>query len=186
MWTGDGMKDATTFERLFIGAGEAAGPGDGTVPPMESRELTPRASSGLMDAVLGLAVRFVLIVQVWSWSRANAAAVEDPLSWRSWVTPTDGLENAARLWTMGQVDAGLAAVLLLAVASLVSLSLAVGVLTRLTGLAVMLGAGWHIMFILPEAFTSTVAYLALGLYLAARGAGPLSLDWALARLARLA
>ena len=80
MWTGDGMKDATTFKRLFMGAGEAAGPGDGAVPPMESRELALRASSGLMDAVLGLAVRFVLIVQVWSWSRANAAAVEDPLS----------------------------------------------------------------------------------------------------------
>lgn len=180
------MKDASTFERLFVGAGEAAGPGDGAEPPMARMALAQRAGTGLIDTALGLTVRFVLIIQVWSWSRANAAAVEDPLSWRSWVTPTDGLENAARLWTMGRVDAGLAAAILLMVASLISLSLAAGFMTRLTGLAVMLGAIWHMMFILPEAFTSTVAYVALGLYLVARGAGALSLDWALARLARLA
>ncbi|WP_440958613.1 hypothetical protein ACFELO_00460 [Oceanicaulis sp. LC35] len=180
------MKDASQFERLFLGAGDAAGPGAGAAPPVpvEASSAGPRAN--LFDAVLGLAVRAVLIVQMWSWSRANAALVDDPLSWRSWVTPTDGLETAARIWTMGQVDAGFAAVLLLTAATLASLSLAAGVLTRLTGIAILLGALWHILFILPEAFTSTVAYLALGLYLILRGAGPLSLDWALARLARLA
>ena len=183
MASGDDMKDASAFERLFTGETEVDA---GTETPGASRALVQRAGAGLIDSGLGLAVRFVLIVQVWSWSRANAAAVDDPLSWRSWVTPTDGLESAARLWTMGRVDAGLAAAILLTVASLVSLSLAAGFMTRLTGLAVMLGALWHMMFILPEAFTSTVAYVALGLYLLARGAGPLSLDWALARLARLA
>ena len=180
------MKDASQFERLFLGAGEAAGPGAGLAPPEPVARSVRGAGASLLDAVLGAAVRSVLILQMWSWSRANAAAVGDPLSWRAWVTPSDGLETAARIWTMGQVDAGFAAFLLLAVATLASLSLTLGFLTRLTGIAVFLGTLWHMLFILPEAFTSTVAYLALGLYLILRGAGPLSLDWALARLARLA
>ncbi len=186
MALGDDMKDASQFERLFMGAGEAAGPGAGGAPPVVRSESPVRRGAGIRDAVIGLAVRAVLIVQMWSWSRANAAAVEDPLSWRAWVTPAEGLQSAAQIWTQGHVDAGFAAFLLLTVATLASLSLAAGFLTRLTGIAVFLGALWHMLFILPEAFTSTVAYLALGLYLILRGAGPVSLDWALARLARLA
>jgi uncharacterized membrane protein YphA (DoxX/SURF4 family) len=173
------MKDASQFERLFLGAEAEAG--------SDAEPSTPvRRGANVFDAVLGVAVRAVLIVQMWSWSRANAAPVDDPLIWYGWVQPNEGLETAARIWTMGQVDAGFAAFVLLMAAMLASLSLAVGFLTRLTGVAVLLGALWHILFILPEAFTSTVAYLALGLYLILRGAGPLSLDWALARLARLA
>ena len=177
---GDAMTDTSQFERLFLGEEDAidrAGAPSG---------LPSRRGASLIDAVLGVAVRIVLILQMWSWSRANALAVEDPLSWRAWVTPTDSLESAARIWTMGQVDAGFAAFLLLAAATLASISLATGFLTRLTGIIVMLGALWHMLFILPEAFTSTVAYLPLGLYLILRGAGPVSVDWALARLARLA
>lgn len=180
MIRGDAMTEASQFERLFLGAGDAAERAE--APSGRSQ----RRGVSLIDALLGVAVRAVLIVQMWSWSRANALAVDDPLSWRAWVTPTDGLESAARIWTMGQVDAGFAAFLLLSVATLSSLSLAAGFLTRLTGIAVFLGALWHMLFILPEAFTSTVAYLPLGLYLILRGAGPLSVDWALARLARLA
>ena len=176
------MKDASQFERLFLGDGDDAGRTDAT--PASGGP--GRRGASLVDAMLGLAVRAVLIVQMWSWSRANALAVDDPLSWRAWVTPAEGLESAARIWTMGQVDPGFAAFLLLTVATLASVSLALGFLTRLTGIAVFLGALWHILFILPEGFTSTVAYLALGMYLILRGAGPVSLDWALARLARLA
>ena len=180
------MKDASQFERLFLGAGEARGPGAEHAPPVMMRGAPARGGVLALDAVLGLAVRAVLIVQIWSWSRANAAVVEDPLSWRAWVTPSEGLETAARIWTMGQLDPALAAVALLAASVIATVSLAAGFLARLTGIAVCLGALWHMLFILPEAFTSTVAYLALGLYLVLKGAGALSLDWALARLARLA
>jgi hypothetical protein len=55
----------------------------------------------------------------------------------------------------------------------------------LAGLAAAAGALWHIVFILPEAWPTTLAWGALGLYLALRGAGPASLDWMAARLARL-
>ena len=178
------MKDASQFERLFLGDEESAEYANDS--PERASGGSGQRGASLIDALLGVAVRAVLIVQMWSWSRANAVAVDDPLSWRDWVTPADGLESAARIWTMGQVDAGFAAFLLLTAATLASLSLAAGFLTRLTGIMVCLGALWHMLFILPEAFTSTVAYLALGLYLILRGAGPLSLDWALARLARLA
>ena len=166
------MTDTSQFERLFLGAEDA-----------DDRAEAPSGQPSRRGVSL---IDVVLILQMWSWSRANALAVEDPLSWRAWVTPTDSLESAARIWTMGQVDAGFAAFLLLAAATLASISLATGFLTRLTGIIVVLGALWHMLFILPEAFTSTVAYLPLGLYLILRGAGPVSVDWVLARLARLA
>ncbi|KAA5803867.1 hypothetical protein F1654_08700 [Alkalicaulis satelles] len=145
----------------------------------------PRTGALMTDLIAGLAVRAALAVQFWTWARANALPVSERADWRAWVTPDPGLVDAARLWTQNQIDPALAAMALLAAASLIAMSLAAGLLARLAGLAVSAGALWHMAFILPEAWPSTLAWGALGLYLALRGAGPASLDWMIARLARL-
>jgi uncharacterized membrane protein YphA (DoxX/SURF4 family) len=144
-----------------------------------------RPGSSGVDLLAGLLARFVLAAQFWTWGRANAQPVMDAMDWRAWITPEPGLVAAARIWTQNQFDPELTAVLLLAAALLMTASLALGFLTRLAGLAAAAGALWHIVFILPEAWPTTLAWGALGLYLALRGAGPASLDWMAARLARL-
>lgn len=179
------MRDESKFTQLFVGAGEAMGPGSEPVPPLPARVQRSSGTALLIDSLIGLAVRAALIVQLWGWSRANAAPVNDPLSWRSWVTPSDGLERAAGVWMMGQFDPQSAAFLLLMTATLTSLMLVAGVLARLAGLAVLAGAVWHSVFVMPEAWPTNVIYAVMGLYLMLRGAGTFSLDWVLARLARL-
>lgn len=178
------MTDDARFQSLFAAAGEAAGPGAGLAPP-PPRARGDFAGASLVDGVVGLAIRFALIVQLWGWARANAAPVDDPLSWRAWVAPSEGLAEAAGVWTFGQVDAGFAAFVLLCAATGAALALAAGVFARLAGFLVIGGAIWHAVFVMPEAWPSNTAYGVLGLYLMMRGAGPFALDWVLARLARL-
>jgi len=179
------MRDETKFTQLFAGAGEAMGPGADPVPPLPVRAVRRSGATSLADGLIGLAVRAALIVQLWSWARANAAPVNDPLSWRSWVTPSAGLERAAGVWMMGQFDPQNAAFLLLMTATLTSIMLTAGVLVRFAGLAVMIGAIWHSVFVMPDAWPTNLIYAVMGFYLLLRGAGAFSLDWALARLARL-
>jgi uncharacterized membrane protein YphA (DoxX/SURF4 family) len=171
------------FRALFAGAGEASGPGAVLEPPV----CPPRRRHGgtPIDLVVGLAIRAALAVQFLSWARANAQPVGDLFDWRAWLAPDPGLAQAASVWTLGRVDPQLAAFMLLAAALLIGLSLSTGFLARLAGLLVVLGAIWHVAFVLPGAWPQTLAYGALGLYLALRGAGPASLDWALARLSRM-
>lgn len=144
-----------------------------------------RPGSSGVDLLAGLLARFALAAQFWTWGRANALPVIDAMDWRAWITPEPGLVAAARIWTQNQFDPELTAIMLLAAALLMTASLALGFLTRLAGIAAAAGALWHILFILPEAWPTTLAWGALGLYLALRGAGPASLDWMAARLARL-
>ncbi|MCH8488787.1 MAG: hypothetical protein LAT81_02505 [Oceanicaulis sp.] len=150
-----------------------------------ARPAVRRPGSSGVDLLAGLLARFVLAAQFWTWGQANALPVIDAMDWRAWITPEPGLVAAARIWTQNQFDPELTAMLLLAAALLMTASLALGFLTRLAGLAAAAGALWHIVFILPEAWPTTLAWGALGLYLALRGAGPASLDWMAARLARL-
>lgn len=138
-----------------------------------------------IDLVVGLTMRLALAAQFATWTASNAAERPGPLDPGAWLAPAQGLREAAQIWTMGQMDPGLAAAALLATAGLLALSLALGLLARLSGALVMAGAAWHIVFVLPEAWPSTLAYGAMGLYLALRGAGPASADWLLARLARI-
>ncbi|XBQ17481.1 MAG: hypothetical protein ABL308_06260 [Oceanicaulis sp.] len=145
----------------------------------------PRPGETPIDLVVGLAMRFALIVQFLGWAYANTASPPDRLSLQDWLDPAPGLREAASVWTLGGVDPGFAAFVLLASAVVLSLSLAAGFLTRISGLLVVTGAVWHVMFVLPEAWPSTLAYAAIGGYLALRGAGPVSIDWILARLARI-
>jgi len=167
------MSDKPRFEKLYAGAD-----GPGRVFP------SPGAGSILAGLLTGLAARFALAVQFWTWARANAAPVTDVFDWRSWATPSAGLEIAAGVWTMGRFPADQAAFIILTAAMLTALSLMAGFLTRLTGLLVVAGAVWHSLYILPQAWPTTIAFAALGLYLVLRGAGAASLDWALARLSR--
>jgi uncharacterized membrane protein YphA (DoxX/SURF4 family) len=171
------------FKSLFGGAGEASGPGalpePPACPPQRRHGGTP------IDLVVGLAVRAALAVQFFTWARANARPVDDPFDWRAWLQPDPGLIQAAPVWTVGRIDPALTAFVLLACAMAIGLSLSVGFLTRLAGILIVVGAIWHVTSVLPSAWPQTLAYAALGLYLALRGAGPASMDWALARLSRM-
>lgn len=177
------MNSQDRFQALFSGVSETLE----RTPALEPAVCPPRRRHGgtPIDLVVGLAIRAALAVQFFSWARANAEPVGDLFDWRAWLAPEAGLAQAASVWTMGRVDPQLAAFVLLAIAMLISLSLAAGFLARIAGLLVVLGAAWHVAFVLPEAWPQTLAYGALGLYLALRGAGPASLDWALARLSRM-
>lgn len=177
------LTSESRFRLLFAGAGEAAGPGAASGPPV----IPPRRRHGgtPIDLVVGLAVRAALAVQFFAWARDNARPVSDPFDWRAWLAPEPGLEQAASVWTFGRIDPGLAAVALLAVAMGMGLCLSAGFLARIAGLFVVLGAAWHVGVVAPQAWPQTLAYGSLGLYLALRGAGPASIDWALARLSRM-
>lgn len=151
----------------------------------------PRSASGgapnargLIDLIVGLGLRLALAVQFFTWARANAEPVRDVFDWRDWLSPSPGLETAAGVWTLGRIDAGLAATLLLITATIAGLSLSLGLFTRITAAFVALGAGWHILVVLPEAWPQTVAYLAIALALVLRGGGGASIDWILSRLSR--
>ena len=174
------MRDQLKFKALYAPAsGEAAGPNATQAPACPPR-LRPGETP--IDLVVGLAMRAALAVQYFSWAADNASRGAD---WRSWTEPEPGLVQAASVWTLGLVDPGLAAFALLSVALGLAASLALGLFTRLAGLLTAAGAAWHALFILPEAWPSALGWGALGLYLALRGAGPASVDWALARLSRL-
>lgn len=172
------MADQNRFVMLYeSGAGDAAG--------MDARAVCPaprRPGETLIDAVVGLSMRAALTVQYLTWAADNA---NRGASWRSWAEPEPGLVAAAGVWTLGWVDPYLAAFVLLAAALLLGLSLGAGFLTRLAGLLTAAGALWYALFVLPEAWSAALAWGALGLYLALRGAGPASIDWSVARLSRL-
>lgn len=159
----------------------ASGEAQGAHAPAP-RPPTARPGETPIDGLVGLIMRAALAVQFFSWAAGNA--VRDG-RWDSWIEPEPGLVQAASVWTMGFVDPGLAAFALLAAALLLTASMTLGLATRLAGLLTAVGALWHALFVLPEAWPSALGWGALGVYLALRGAGPASLDWALARLSRL-
>ncbi|MFW5661488.1 MAG: DoxX family protein [Oceanicaulis sp.] len=168
------------FRALYApAAGDAAGPGASArlVCPTP-----PRPGETPIDLLVGLMMRAALAVQFFGWAIDNAAI---DARWRSFAEPEPGLVDAAAVWTLGVVDPAVAAFALLSTALTLGALLMTGFLTRLAGLLTAAGALWHALFVLPEAWPSTLAWGALGVYLALRGAGPASLDWALARLSRL-
>ena len=141
-------------------------------------------SLGLANLIVGLALRLALAVQFFAWARANAAPGGDVFDWRAWITPSPGLETAAGVWALGRVDAALVATALLITAILAALSFSLGLLTRITAALVALGACWHMLVVLPEAWAQTVAYVAIAIALILRGGGGASIDWILSRLSR--
>jgi len=72
----------------------------------------------------------------------------------------------------------------LIIASLVALSFFIGLFTRITAVVVALGACWHMLVVLPEAWPQTIAYVAISTALLLRGGGAASIDWILSRLSR--
>ncbi len=180
MAPGDAMDDQSRFKTFYAPrSGEASGPsaaGDAFCPP------PTRPGQTLIDLVVGLSMRAALAVQYFMWAADNAGGGGN---WRSWTEPEPGLVAAAGVWTLGWVDPALAAFVLLSAALVLGLSLSFGLLTRLAGLLTAAGALWYALFVLPPAWPGALAWGALGLYLALRGAGPASIDWSLARLSRL-
>ncbi|MEQ8403857.1 MAG: hypothetical protein RKE49_02085 [Oceanicaulis sp.] len=174
------MNEQSRFKVLYApAAGEASGPsatGPLVCPPR------PRPGETPIDLIVGLMMRAALAVQYVFWVADNASRGADL---RSWTEPEPGLVLAASVWTLGLIEPALAAAILLTTALLLGASLATGLMTRLAGLLTAAGALWHALFVLPDAWPSALAWGALGVYLALRGAGPASIDWALARLSRL-
>ncbi|MCH8521590.1 hypothetical protein [Glycocaulis sp.] len=180
------------FIRLYAGTGrmsaegEAAGPGahpmDSWCPPCPP----PRRHGGTpIDAIVGLAIRIGLAAALWSWARSNALPVSDWGNWQTWFAPEPGFVSAVSVWLPGFADAAGAAFFLILAASLLPVALVAGLLTRLAGLTVILCAGFFALAIAPEGWTFALVAGALGIYLLLRGAGPLSVDWGAARLARM-
>ena len=178
------MVDMDRFRALFA---------DATAPDFadvegDREEASVRAGStglsGLVALVVGLGLRLALVVQFYTWARANARPVTDPFNWRDWLNPDAGLEQAVEVWTLGRIDPTFGAFALLAIATLCALSLGLGLFTRITAAFVTLGALWHMAAIAPEAWTQTIAYVAIAATLVLRGGGSASIDWILSRLAR--
>lgn len=174
------MTEKRRFRALFA---ETQAPALNEVEPLGAADAR-MASSGLVDLIVGLALRFALVVQFFTWTRGNAQPVSDPFDWRDWLNPSPGLELAAEIWTLGRIDPNLAAVLLLAVASLAALSLALGLFTRIMAGLVGLCALWHMVVIAPDVWPQTSGYLAITIALMLRGGGSASIDWILSRLTR--
>lgn len=146
----------------------------------------PRRPGGTaIDAVVGFTIRLALAALLWSWARGNA---QPPRNWSdltAWARPEPGFVAAVGVWLPGFVDPGFVAFVILAATTAAALALAAGFLARIAGLLTLAVSAWYALFILPEAWTSALVMGALGLYLALRGAGPLSLDFAAMRLSRL-
>jgi len=183
------MRDqrTTQFLRLYADAGgEASGPGahpmDSWCPPCPPPR---RHGSTPIDAIVGIAVRLGLAAALWSWARANAQPVRDWHDWHSWFQPDPGLVTAASVWFGGLADAQAAAFQLVLWGTLLPVVLLAGFLTRLAGLGVLLCAAFFTIAIEPQGWSFALVAGALGLYLALRGAGPLSVDWGAARLTRM-
>lgn len=145
----------------------------------------PRPGGTVIDAVTGFSIRLALAALLWSWARSNAQTPRDWADLTAWALPEPGFVTAVGVWLPGFVNSGFVAFVILAAVSLTALALAAGFLARIAGLLTLGASVWYALFILPEAWTSALVMGALGLYLALRGAGPLSLDFAAMRLSRL-
>ena len=146
---------------------------------------TPRAhGSTLVDAIVGLALRLALAVGLFLWARDNAIPLYDWTAWQNWITPDQGFVEATRHW-FAFISAEGSAQLILAGAQILVISLCLGFFARFSGAIVLCAALVYIALIRPEAWSSALIYMAMGLYLAFRGGGPVSLDWTLLRLSRL-
>ncbi len=172
------MIEMRRFRALFADADMPEMSGLGPV------QLVTATAPGLVDLIVGAALRLAFVVQFYTWARANAQPVSDPFNWRDWLNPSAGLEAAVEVWTLGRIDPGFAAFVLLAVATLCALSLGLGLFTRVTALFIGLGAIWHMVAIAPYAWPQTLTYVAMALALVLRGGGAASIDWILSRLTR--
>lgn len=144
-----------------------------------------RPGGTAIDAVVGFAIRLALAALLWSWARANAQPPRDWTDLTAWARPEPGFVAAVDIWLPRFADPGFVAFVILAATTAVALALAAGFLARIAGLMTLAVSAYYALFILPDAWTSALVMGALGLYLALRGAGPLSLDFAAMRLSRL-
>lgn len=162
-----------------------------SAPPARIRAIARQAAkrrkdrATFTDAMIGLAVRAGLVSILWTWARSNALPADQWTDWQSWVAPQQGFIGAVETWLPGFLSPEYSAWLILVVVMLITVSVALGFLARLSGLAMVLLSIGYAVFILPPAWPSALVYGALGFYLMLRGAGPVSIDHALARLSRM-
>ncbi|TGY89135.1 hypothetical protein E5163_08400 [Marinicauda algicola] len=178
------MDGAERFQQLFE---RDAKPAHAKAGPAKAPACPPprRPGGTLIDGLVGLAIRMSLAALLWSWARGNALSPRDWADLAAWARPEPGFVAAVGVWLPRFVDPGFVAFVILAAASLVALALAAGFLARIAGLLTVAVSAYYALFILPEAWTSALVMGALGLYLALRGAGPVSIDFAAMRLSRL-
>ncbi|WP_339745951.1 hypothetical protein [uncultured Maricaulis sp.] len=137
---------------------------------MQDIETTARAERFMPDWIVGAALRWSLIPGLWVWGRAYAA---------DWPDVVPSAVSAAQIWAVPFVTPVQLAQIAVWGAHLAAVMLAVGFLTRLVGLVLLLAAAVFAWWIAPQAWTSAAVYGALAFYLAVRGGGSVSIDGAI-------
>ncbi|WP_417476406.1 hypothetical protein [Maricaulis sp.] len=136
---------------------------------MQEITKTARAERFMPDWIVGAALRWSLIPGLWVWGRAYAA---------DWPDVVPAAVSAAQIWAVPLVAPTQLAQIAVWGAHLAVVMLAIGFLTRLVGLALLLAAIVFAWWIAPQAWTSAAVYGALAFYLCVRGGGGLSVDGA--------
>tara|TARA_R110002124_G_scaffold88995_16_gene227994 strand:+ start:1378 stop:1812 length:435 start_codon:yes stop_codon:yes gene_type:complete len=136
---------------------------------MQEITKTARAERFMPDWIVGAALRWSLIPGLWVWGRAYAA---------DWPDVVPAAVRAAQIWAVPLVAPTQLAQIAVWGAHLAVVMLAIGFLTRLVGLALLLAAIVFAWWIAPQAWTSAAVYGALAFYLCVRGGGGLSVDGA--------
>ncbi|SDL62084.1 DoxX family membrane protein [Maricaulis salignorans] len=136
---------------------------------MQEITKTERAERFMPDWIVGAALRWSLIPGLWVWGRAYAA---------DWPDVVPSAVSAAQIWAVPLVAPAQLAQIAVWGAHLAVVMLAVGFLTRIVGLALLIAAIVFAWWIAPQAWTSAAVYGALAFYLCVRGGGGLSVDGA--------
>lgn len=137
---------------------------------MQEMETTARAERFMPDWIVGAALRWSLIPGLWAWGRAHAG---------NWPDVVPSAVSAAEIWAVPLVAPAQLAQIAVWGAHLAAAMLAVGFLTRLVGLALLLATAVFAWWIAPQAWTTAVVYAALAFYLSVRGGGSVSVDGAI-------
>jgi putative oxidoreductase len=137
---------------------------------MSDTETMARAERFMPDWIVGAALRLSLIPGLWSWARSQAG---------DWPAVAPDAIRAAQIWSVPFISAEQLAQTAVWGAHLAVLMLALGFLTRLVGLALLIATAIFAWWVAPEAWTSACVYAALAFYLAVRGGGGLSVDGAI-------
>jgi putative oxidoreductase len=137
---------------------------------MQDTETTARAERFMPDWIVGAALRWSLIPGLWVWGRSYAG---------EWPDVMPSAVSAAEVWAVPLVAPLQIAQIAVWGAHLAAVMLAVGFLTRLVGLALLLATAIFAWWVAPQAWSSAVVYGALAFYLCVRGGGAVSVDGAI-------
>ncbi|MCW5724330.1 MAG: hypothetical protein KIS81_05175 [Maricaulaceae bacterium] len=137
--------------------------------------LGARGERRLLNALAGLIMRAGLAPALWLWGRSGADG---------WTGVDPGMVAAAEVWALPVLDPAAVAGAAVWGAHLCAALLAAGFFTRLAAVAVLLGCGAFAAWVAPEGWSSALLVAAPAAYLALRGPGAISLDYAAGLTAR--